>query len=96
MKIKSAITNAQKFLEIQKEYGSFDKFIWKFVNYKPIKNKIRTMKDYKSTSPESDAMSKELKERGLKFVGSTICYAFMQAAGMVNDHMVGCFRRGEV
>ena len=96
LKIKSAITNAQKFLEIQKEYGSFDKFIWKFVNYKPIKNKIRSMKDYKSTSPESDAMSKELKERGLKFVGSTICYAFMQAAGMVNDHMVGCFRRGEV
>lgn len=96
LKINSTITNAQKFLEIIKEFGSFDKYIWKFVNGKPIKNKIKTIKDYKSTSKESDEMSKDLKERGFKFVGSTICYAFMQAAGMVNDHTIDCFRYGEV
>jgi len=96
LKIKASITNAQKFLEIQKELGSFDKFIWKFVNYNPIKNKIKTLKDYPSTSKESDAMSEELKEKGFKFVGSTICYAFMQGAGLVNDHVVDCFRHREV
>lgn len=92
LKIRAAISNAQKFLEIQKESRSFDKFIWRFVNYKPIKNKFKTIKELPATSPESDTMSKELKKRGLKFVGSTICYAFMQAAGMVNDHTVNCFR----
>lgn len=92
LKIRAAITNAQKFLEVQKEFGSFDKFVWKFVNYKPIKNKFKTIKELPATSPESDAMSKELKEKGLKFVGSTTCYAFMQAAGMVNDHTTDCFR----
>lgn len=92
LKIRAAITNAQKFLEVQKEFGSFDKFVWKFVNYKPIKNKFKTIKELPATSPESDAMSKVLKEKGLKFVGSTTCYAFMQAAGMVNDHTTDCFR----
>lgn len=96
LKIKAAITNAKKFLEIQKEFGSFDKFIWKFVNYKSIKNTIRTIKDYPATSKESDEMSKELKARGFKFVGSTICYAFMQAVGMVNDHQMNCFRYNAV
>lgn len=96
LKIRAAITNAQKFLEIQKEFGSFDKFIWKFVNYKPIKNKFKTIKELPATSSVSDAMSKELKERGLKFVGSTICYAFMQAVGMVNDHTRDCFRYNAV
>lgn len=96
LKIQSTITNARKFLEVQKEFGSFDKYIWKFVNNKPIKNKIKTIKDYPATSPESDMMSIDLKSRGFKFVGSTICYAFMQAAGMVNDHQVSCFRYNEV
>lgn len=92
LKIRAAITNAQKFLEIREEFGSFDKFIWQFVDYQPIKNTFKTVNEIPATSPQSDAMSKELKERGLKFVGSTICYAFMQAAGMVNDHTTDCFR----
>ena len=96
LKIKATITNAQKFLEIQKEFGSFDKYIWKFTNGKTIKNKWKTMKEIPATSKESDAMSKDLKSRGFKFVGSTICYAFMQAAGIVNDHVVICFRYNEV
>jgi DNA-3-methyladenine glycosylase I len=95
-KIKSTIINAQKFLEVQKEFGSFDRYIWQFVNNKPIKNKIRTIKDYPSTSKGSDRMSEDLKKRGFKFVGSTICYAFMQASGMVNDHSVDCFRYDKV
>lgn len=96
LKIQATITNAQKFLEIKDEYGSFDKYIWQFTNCKTIKNKCKTLKDIPATSPESDAMSKDLKKRGFKFVGSTICYAFMQAAGMVNDHLVDCFRYKEV
>lgn len=96
LKIQAAITNAQKFLEVRKEFGSFDKYIWQFTSHKVIKNKIRTLKDYPATSPESDAMSADLKRRGFKFVGSTICYAHMQATGMVNDHAIDCFRRGEV
>ena len=96
LKIRSAITNAQKFLEIQKEFGSFDKYIWQFVKGRSIKNKIKILKDYKSRTNESDAMSKDLLSRGFKFVGSTICYAFMQAAGMVNDHQIDCFRYDEV
>ena len=96
LKILGTIDNAKKFLEIQKEFGSFDKFIWKFVNHKPIVNKFTSLKELPATSKESDAMSKELKERGFKFVGSTICYAFMQGAGLVNDHIVDCFRHKEV
>jgi DNA-3-methyladenine glycosylase I len=83
------------FLEIQKEVGSFDKYIWQFVGNKPMKNQRKSLKDIPATTPESDAMSKDLKRRGFRFVGSTICYAFMQATGMVNDHVVGCFRYKE-
>jgi len=96
LKILGTIDNAKKFLEIQKEFESFDKYIWKFVNHKPIVNKFTSLKELPATSKESDAMSKELKERGFKFVGSTICYAFMQGAGLVNDHIVDCFRHKEV
>jgi DNA-3-methyladenine glycosylase I len=96
LKIKGTIENAKRFLEVKKEFGSFDKYIWQFVGNKPIKNYFENMKDLPSTSKESDAMSNDLRKRGFKFVGSTICYAFMQAAGMVNDHVVSCFRHGEV
>ena len=92
LKVKSAVTNAQAFLKIQEEFGSFDKYIWGFVNGKPIINRFRSVKNVPATSAVSDAMSKDLKERGFKFVGSTICYAHMQATGMVNDHTVDCFR----
>ena len=92
LKVRSAVTNAQAFLKVQKEFGSFDKYIWQFVNGKPIINKWKSIKELPATSKESDAMSEDLKKRGFKFVGSTICYAYMQAAGMVNDHMVSCFR----
>jgi DNA-3-methyladenine glycosylase I len=93
LKVEAAINNAQRFLEVQKEFGSFSKYMWNFVGNKPIKNTIRSRKDYKATSPESDALSKDLKKRGFKFVGSTIIYAHMQATGMVNDHSVDCFCR---
>lgn len=93
LKVRAAITNAQKFLEVKKEFGSFDKYIWQFTNHKTINNKIKTIKDYQAKTKESDAMSKDLLNRGFKFVGSTICYAFMQASGMVNDHSVNCFRK---
>ncbi len=96
LKIKATITNAQKFLEIQKQFGSFDKYIWQFVNHKPIDNKFKHVSELPAKTKESDAMSEDLKKRGFKFVGSTICYAFMQAAGMVNDHTIDCFRYGEV
>ena len=92
LKIESTIINAKKFLEVQKEFGSFDKYIWQFTNHKTIKNKFKTMNEIPAKTKESDEMSKTLKERGFKFIGSTICYAFMQAAGMVNDHMTYCFR----
>jgi len=92
LKIAAVISNAKSFLEVQKEFGSFDKYIWQFVNGKPIINKRKSIKDIPATTPESDAMSKDLKKRGFKFVGSTICYAFMQACGLVNDHEVKCFR----
>lgn len=92
LKINSTIQNAKLFLEVQKEFGSFDKYIWQFVNGKPIKNKWESIKEIPAKTKESDAMSKDLKKRGFKFVGSTICYAFMQAVGMVNDHSVDCFR----
>ena len=96
LKIRAAINNAQRFLEVQKEFGSFDGYIWRFVGGKPIRHKFKSLKEIPSTSPESDAMSKDLRARGFQFVGSTICYAFMQAAGMVNDHETGCFRYHEV
>lgn len=96
LKIKATIVNAQKFLEIIREYGNFDRYIWGFVNNKPIKNKFKSLSDLPSTSKESDLMSEDLKKRGFKFVGSTICYAFMQAAGLINDHVENCFRYKEV
>ncbi len=92
LKVNSAVTNAQLVLDIQDELGSFDAYIWRFVDGEPIRNKWNTLQDIPATSPESDAMSKALKKRGFKFVGSTICYAFMQSAGMVNDHLTCCFR----
>ena len=95
-KIRAAINNAQKFLEIQKEFGSFNAYIWRFVNGRPILKEIRELGDYAATSPESDAMSKDLRQRGFKFMGSKICYAHMQATGMVNDHAMDCFRRREI
>lgn len=94
LKILATITNAQKFMDVQKEFGSFSKYMWGFVNNKPIVNKIKTIKDIKATSKESDAFSKDLKARGFKFMGSTIVYAHMQAVGMVNDHEMSCFRKG--
>lgn len=96
LKIKAAISNARAFLEVQEEFSSFDRFIWSFTDGKSMVNHWRTMDEVPATSRESDAMSKYLKKRGFKFVGSTICYAFMQAAGMVNDHLVTCFRHKEV
>jgi len=92
LKINATVTNAKLFLEVQKEFGSFDKYIWQFVSYKQIKNHPKTLKEIPTTTKESDAMSKDLKKRGFKFIGSTICYAFMQAVGMVNEHVVDCFR----
>jgi len=95
LKITSAVSNARAFLAIQKEYGSFDTYIWAFVGGKPLQNRWKTMAEVPATSPESDALSKDLKQRGLKFVGSTILYAHLQAAGLVNDHLVSCFRYRE-
>jgi len=96
LKVASAVTNAQKFLEVQAEFGSFDRFIWQFVDGKPKQNNWRSLADVPASTRESDAMSKELKRRGFKFVGSTICYAHMQATGMVNDHTTDCFRYKEL
>ena len=92
LKIEAAVTNARVVLEIQKEFGSFDAYIWQFVNGIPIRNRWKSLKEIPATSSESDAMSKALKKRGFKFVGSAICYAFMQSAGLVNDHITHCFR----
>ena len=92
LKVGSAITNARAFILVQKEFGSFDRYIWQFVGGKPIRNSWNKMADIPASTPQSDTMSKDLKERGFKFVGTTICYAFMQAVGMMNDHVVGCFR----
>jgi len=92
LKIEAAVKNARTFLDVQRESGSFDAYIWQFVGGRPKQNARRTMKEVPATSPESDAMSRDLKKRGFTFVGSTICYAFMQATGMVNDHLVDCFR----
>jgi DNA-3-methyladenine glycosylase I len=96
LKIASTIQNAKSFLAVQKEFGSFDAFLWQFVGGKPIQNRWREMKQVPARTAESDAMSKALLKRGFKFVGSTICYAFMQATGMVNDHLVSCPRHREV
>jgi DNA-3-methyladenine glycosylase I len=96
LKIEAAINNARRFLEVQHEFGSFDAYIWSFVNGQPIKNGRRSLKDIPAKTPLSDAISKDLKQRGFKFVGSTIVYAHMQATGMVNDHTVDCFRYQEV
>jgi DNA-3-methyladenine glycosylase I len=95
-KIRAAITNAQAFLEVQKEFGSFDKYIWSFVNYRPVINSWKSLSELPTRTELSDRMSKDLIKREFKFVGSTICYSFMQAAGMVNDHVTGCFRYKEL
>ncbi|MCB0502303.1 MAG: DNA-3-methyladenine glycosylase I [Bacteroidetes bacterium] len=95
LKVNAAVTNAQAYLKLIEEEGSFRDYLWQFTNGKVIVNHLRSKEDYRATSPESDAMSKALKKRGFKFVGSTICYAFMQAVGMVNDHLVTCFRHEE-
>jgi len=92
LKVAAAVKNAQAFLAVKKEFGSFDAYIWQFVGGKTKMNSRKTLKDIPPTTPESDAMSKDLKKRGFTFVGSTICYAFMQATGMVNDHIVTCHR----
>ena len=92
LKVESAVSNARAFLKVQKEFGSFSEYIWGFVDGKPIQNKFRKDSDVPATSPESDALSKDLKKRGFRFVGSTIIYAHMQATGMVNDHVTSCFR----
>ena len=94
LKIKSAITNAQLFIEVQKEFGSFSNYIWGYVNQKPILNKFQEKENVPATSPLSDKISKDLKKRGFKFVGSTVIYAFMQAVGLVNDHTANCFKYG--
>ncbi len=96
LKIKAATQNARAFLAIQQEFGSFNRYIWQFVGGKPIRNSWRSLKQLPARTAESDAMSKDLKKRGLTFVGSTICYAFMQAVGMVNDHVTSCFRHRKV
>ncbi len=96
LKVESTVDNAQAFLAVQEEFGSFADYIWQFVDGKPRQNVRKSIKDVPATTPESDAMSKALKKRGFRFVGSTICYAFMQATGMVNDHLTECYRHVEL
>lgn len=96
LKVNSLVINAKAFLEVQKEFGSFDAYIWSFVNHKPIQNRWVSMSDLPASTPLSDTISKNLKKRGFKFIGTTICYAFMQAVGMVNDHVVACPRYVEI
>jgi DNA-3-methyladenine glycosylase I len=95
LKIEASVTNARAFLEVETAHGSFDLYIWRFVDGRPIVNQRKSLKQIPATTRESDAMSRDLKQRGFRFVGSTICYAFMQAVGMVNDHVVTCFRHDE-
>lgn len=95
LKIASAVANAKAFIAIQKEFGSFDRFIWEFTGGKPTVNRPRTLKDVPARTPESDTLSKALRKRGFNFFGSTICYAFMQATGLVDDHLVACFRKSQ-
>ncbi len=94
LKILSVINNAGRFLEVKAEFGSFDKYVWSFVDYIPTVNKSKALESIPSSTPVSDGMSRDMKKRGFSFVGSTICYAFMQAAGLVDDHVVECFRHG--
>ena len=96
LKIEASVSNAQRFLDVQSEYGSFSEYIWRFVDGRPKVGEIRRLEDYPATSRESDALSRDLKRRGFKFMGSTVCYAHMQATGMINDHSVDCFRRKEI
>jgi DNA-3-methyladenine glycosylase I len=96
LKVRSAVINARAFLQVRDEFGSFDRYIWQFVGGKPLVTRLQSLKQIRATSKESDAMSKDMKRRGFTFCGSTICYAFMQAAGLVNDHLVTCFRHREV
>ena len=96
LKVASAVINAKAFLAVREEFGSFDAYVWRFVGGRPKRNAWKSLKEVPAKTAESDAMSKDLLKRGFKFVGSTICYAFMQAVGMVNDHEVGCFRYGQV
>lgn len=96
LKIAAAVQNAKAYLDVQQEFGSFDAYLWRFVGNRPIQNAWRSLREIPARTAESDALSKDLAKRGFKFVGSTICYAFMQATGMVNDHVVGCFRYREV
>ena len=95
-KLEAAVTNARLFLAVQQEFGSFDRYIWKFVGGRPIKHAYKTVSGLPAFTPEAEAMSKDLKQRGFRFVGPTICYAYMQATGMVNDHLLSCFRYNEV
>jgi DNA-3-methyladenine glycosylase I len=95
-KIRAAVGNARRFLAVQEAFGSFDAYLWRFVDGRPIVNELCTLSDYPATSPEADALSRDLRDRGFKFVGPTICYAHMQATGMVNDHTLDCFRRQEI
>ena len=95
-KVESAVANARAFLAVQREFGSFDAYLWRFVGGRPVRNAWRAMAEVPAWTPESEAMSRELRRRGFGFVGPTICYAFMQAVGMVNDHLVGCFRHREL
>jgi DNA-3-methyladenine glycosylase I len=96
LKVRAAVTNAKAFLEVRREFGAFDPYIWSFVEGRPLQNRWRRMEDVPARTEQSDAMSKDLRRRGFTFVGSTICYAFMQATGMVNDHLVDCFRHAEL
>lgn len=96
LKVKSAVTNAKCFIEVQQEFGSFDAYVWSFVDHQVIQNTWKSMKEVPATTPASDKLSKDLKKRGFKFVGSTIMYAYMQSMGMVNDHTVDCFRYAEL
>lgn len=96
LKVRAAVSNAQSFLKVRQEFGTFDDYIWQFVDGRPVRNAWKSAADIPVTTPASDLMSKDLKRRGFKFVGSTICYAYMQATGMVNDHTVDCFRYGEI
>ncbi len=96
LKIEAAIQNARAFIDITEAYGSFGNFIWRYVNYRPIQNRWRNISEIPAMTAESDQMSRDLKTRGFKFIGPTICYAYMQSVGMVNDHVVGCFRHATI
>ncbi len=96
LKIQAAVHNAQRFLDVQAEFGNFDRYLWGFVDGRPVQNNWRRVNQIPATTPQSDALSKDMKRRGFKFAGSTICYAYMQAVGLVNDHITGCFRHRPV